>query len=240
MRDLYKRLGVSMTEGAERVRSVLPSFRDEEARRDCERVLLDPEARGVYDRNLRLLRQIAEARRALGIVETAHWSRGMQEELAAESRVAPNGTAVVSKSTSPGCAMCLIGIAGMAILLLCFSRTFETDHSRFTKAPREVEPSLQHKEQTLQPSVRRTVPPVHEPKPQVYTTPSPSVSNHTIPAFRIESLSAFRLQGERLKYNDSVHAGIPKGTNSTDDAIHRINWSYINLLESRQRKLPKK
>lgn len=239
MRDLYKRLGVSMTEGAERIRSALRSFRDEEFRRDCERVLLEPEARGAYDRNLRLLHQIAEARKDLGIVETAHWNRGIQDEFAEKSPVAPNRSSAVSKSSSSGWAMWLIGFAGWAIVYLYFSGAFETDHSRFAKASGELEQSLQHADQTRQSSVRRTVPLVPEPRNQDYATPSPSVSNPTIPSFRIESLSAFRLKEERSKYDDSVHAVNSQELNSTDDAIHRVNWSYVKLLESRQRNLPK-
>jgi len=239
MKDLYKRLGMSMTEAAGSIRIVLQSFRDGEFRRDCERILLDPEAREVYDRNLRLLRQIAEVRKALGIEETAYWSRGMQRELETGSRVAQKRNLAISKSSLPEWTMWPICIAGIVILFLYFSRTVERDHSRFANVPAEVESILQYEEQNLQPSVSLTVPPNPETRLKVYDPPSPSVSNSTNLSFGIETLSASRLREERLKYDNVVHAGTSQGTNATDDAIHKINGSYIKLLESRQSKLPK-
>lgn len=78
MRNLYKRLGVAPTSDDAAIRAALALCTDETVRQDANRILLDPMAREVYDRNLQLLQQIAEAREALGLLDAKRWNEEMR------------------------------------------------------------------------------------------------------------------------------------------------------------------
>jgi len=70
---------------------------DERLRRDCERVLLQPESREVYDRNFHLLQKIAHLRQALGLRSTHSWDEDLQREFAPRS-----GTKHTGSPRTPG------------------------------------------------------------------------------------------------------------------------------------------
>lgn len=136
MKDHYKRLGIPMNTGEERIRSILPFLRDEQFRHDCERVLLDPESREVYDRNLKLLRKIAFARRELGLDKTVNWSPEMQKEFSDPS-TKPSTKPDVVKSSSVAFTFGILGIIAVVFLLLFLLGVFETESSRFKIALRQ-------------------------------------------------------------------------------------------------------
>lgn len=78
MRNLYKRLGVTPTSDDAAIRAALVLCTEEGVRQDANRILLDPMARAVYDRNLQLLQQIAQAREALGLLNAPHWNQELR------------------------------------------------------------------------------------------------------------------------------------------------------------------
>lgn len=134
MRDLYKRIGVSPDASVEKIREAVNRCVDESLRRDAERVLLDPESRGVYDRNLVLLKQISVARDSLGILKTANWDAGMRAEFAgakAEAKAATKGS-----GDGRGCGRALLAIVGLAIGSIVFHVYNNSEESQYKRAMR--------------------------------------------------------------------------------------------------------
>jgi hypothetical protein len=132
MRDLYKRIGVSPDASVEKIREAVNRCVDESLRRDAERVLLDPESRGVYDRNLVLLKQISVARDSLGILKTANWDAGMRAEFAgakAEAKAATKGS-----GNGDGCGWALLAIVGLAIGSIVFHIYNNSEESQYKRA----------------------------------------------------------------------------------------------------------
>lgn len=132
MRDLYKRLGISPNDSVDKIRAALPRCPDEAVRRDAERVLLDPQSREVYDRNLLLLRQIARARESLGVHRTSNWDAGMRLEFGGTA--APQAT-TTKKGSGGGCGwMLLLVIAALFFGFLAYDNSEAVLHERAVKA----------------------------------------------------------------------------------------------------------
>jgi len=134
MKDLYKHLGVSMNESADRIRSFLPFVKDEVIRGDCERVLLDPEARAVYDRNLNLLRKIADVRAELGIVGTSNWGPKMNSEMGGKIAGASAQPTAAKKGSDSGFGWSLLVALILAACLVGFLGHYFSEGSQFKRA----------------------------------------------------------------------------------------------------------
>ncbi len=143
MKDLYKRLGLPTNGKIDpaTVRARVLRLPDEQLRRDCERVLLDPQARAVYDRNLELLRKIAVARAGLGISSTEHWGQAMRAEFPVAATAPGRRTAATGGPATAaggeqkyGLAISAVVAAAVVFGLFAFNAYLQSPPYHFRKA----------------------------------------------------------------------------------------------------------